>query len=108
MGALPQLGGQGVPPVGGGVLPQGGGDQVMQPAQTAANGQPGVSAPVPNPVQQVALDWLAEQERVALYLDNTLAQENNQPSLYCPSKDYQHLLLCRYRQVSTKTSDLKG
>ena len=69
MGALPQLGGQGVPPVGGRVLPQGGGDQVMQPAQTAANGQPGVSAPAPNPAHQVALDWVAEQERVALYLD---------------------------------------
>ena len=106
MGALPQLGGQGAPPVGGGVLPQGGGQQVLQPAPPAANGQPGVGAPAPNPAQQVALDWVAEQARVALYLDNAIAQENNQASLYCPSRDYQHLLVCRYGQVSTKLNDL--
>ena len=53
------------------------------------------------------LDWDAKQARVALYLDNAIAQENNQASLYCPSRDYQHLLVYRYGQVSTKTNDLE-
>ena len=100
--------GQVVPPVGVGVLPHEEGHQVLPPVLPPANGKPGNGPPVPNRAPNVALDWDAEQARVALYLANAIAQENNQASLYCPSRDYHHLLVCPYGQVSTqiKKTDL--
>ena len=46
-----------------------------------------------------------ERAMVALYLNNAIAQENNRAYLYCPSCNYQHLLVCCYGQVSTQINN---
>ena len=44
---------------------------------------------------------------MALCLENAIEEENNQASLYSQARDYQHLMVCRYGHVSTKSNDVK-
>ena len=81
------------------VLPQGGGP----PVKPLVNGHT-VNGP---PVQDQPLDWDAEQARVALVLNRNIAIENNMVDVYDLARDFQHLLVCPYGHVSTKTQSKK-
>ena len=38
-------------------------------------------------------------------MEHAITHDQSQPSLYCQSRDYQHLTTCKYGQVSTSTNN---